>query len=1056
MSDRAQSLVIRASAGTGKTFALSGRYLSQLQAGARPDEILATTFTRKAAGEILERVLLRLARAAIDEEECRRLAGFLHSPALCPTRVLELLAGLARSLHRVRISTLDSFFAQLAGSFGLELGLPPGWRIVEVQEDELLRRRAIDAVLQQESTEDIVRMMNLLTQGEAGRSVGDLVRSTVNSLYETYQEANSSAWSVPRGGCRLTDNILAKTIDELRGLLLPSNKQLEKARNTDVAAAENGDWETFISKGIGAKVVAGVTTYYKREIPPPILQVYRLLTDHACAVLLDQWAAQTAATHSLLEKFDREYQRRKQEARAMRFDDITRRLSRLARAGGMNSLGYRFDGHINHLLLDEFQDTSGAQWRVLRPLAEHVTSGDRVASFYCVGDIKQAIYGWRGGVAKIFDAIAVQLQGLSHQSFNASYRSAGPIIETVNRIFENLTAHRNLGDYASPVARWQGAFEHHSTRRAELPGYARLVTAPAAGDDEQQKEVTLQYAAQRIAAFARQAPGRSIGVLTRTNGAVGRLIYELRRLDVRASEEGGNPLTDSAAVQIVCSLLRIADHPDDRVAGYHLATSPVATAFRLSGDTTSVAACDLSRQLRRQLLTRGYGPLLQQWAATLTPHCGPRDCRRLEQLVDLAYQYQPTATLRAVDFVNYLESQTVSDPTADDVRVMTIHQAKGLEFDIVVLPELDVPLIGQHTPVVVGRPEPTERIDRVCLYRNAAMQALLPDAYRQLFLEEIDKEITEALCRLYVSVTRAACVLEMIVAPSRSRERNLPKTSAGLLRAALTAGSPLPADAVAYEYGDADWPKKLAGTKAPSKAAADLLAPPRQVRLAPLVGGRTRGLQRTSPSAQEGGTHVKVTDVLRLSDAAALQRGTVIHAWFEQVTWLEDGRPDEQALRQVAAEAGVRPENCDDLFAQFTAMLQRPAIAQALSRQSYQPPTGLKLPTELQRELSSQLPELQVHNERRFAIRLEGTLLTGSIDRLVLMCRHDRPVAADIIDFKTDQLDPGDEAALARKVEFYRHQLDAYRPAVAKLFKLSPEHISARLLMLSTATVVDV
>ena len=117
--------LIRASAGTGKTFQLSNRYLGLMQAGAMPDQILATTFTRKAAGEILDRVVVRLAEAALNEPARRELAKWLSSPSLSQDRCHQLLQVLIRQLHRLKICTLDSFFAQLAGSFSLELGLPP-------------------------------------------------------------------------------------------------------------------------------------------------------------------------------------------------------------------------------------------------------------------------------------------------------------------------------------------------------------------------------------------------------------------------------------------------------------------------------------------------------------------------------------------------------------------------------------------------------------------------------------------------------------------------------------------------------------------------------------------------------------------------------------------------------------------------------------------------------------------------------------------------------------------------------------------------------------------
>src|SRR6056297_2150743 len=137
------NVLIRASAGTGKTFQLSNRFLILLHQGVSPDEILATTFTRKAAGEILDRVMVRLATAAMSAAAGQRLASELGLDALSHDACLAMLRSVIHHLHRLRICTLDAFFAQLAGSFSLELGLPSGWHIIEALHDRYLRTAAI-------------------------------------------------------------------------------------------------------------------------------------------------------------------------------------------------------------------------------------------------------------------------------------------------------------------------------------------------------------------------------------------------------------------------------------------------------------------------------------------------------------------------------------------------------------------------------------------------------------------------------------------------------------------------------------------------------------------------------------------------------------------------------------------------------------------------------------------------------------------------------------------------------------------------------------------------
>ena len=138
--------VIRASAGTGKTFALSNRYLVLLASGVECQSILATTFTRKGAGEILDRIVQRLSNAALSDQAAEELSKELDF-VISRSRAADVLLGLLKNLHRLEISTLDSFFNRVAKVFSLELGLPPTWDVVEEQQIEVLRDAAVQNVL---------------------------------------------------------------------------------------------------------------------------------------------------------------------------------------------------------------------------------------------------------------------------------------------------------------------------------------------------------------------------------------------------------------------------------------------------------------------------------------------------------------------------------------------------------------------------------------------------------------------------------------------------------------------------------------------------------------------------------------------------------------------------------------------------------------------------------------------------------------------------------------------------------------------------------------------
>jgi ATP-dependent exoDNAse (exonuclease V) beta subunit len=1048
------NVLIRASAGSGKTFRLSNRYLGLMHHGVSPDEILATTFTRKAAGEILDRVMIRVAQAALDQTHREELASFLNQPALTRDDCLELLRQLVRNLHRLRICTLDAFFAQLASSFSLELGLPPGWRIVETVHDNRLRREAIALTLQSDSQREIRRLLQLMAKGEARRSISSLVQSTVDELYGLYMETDAAAWQRIPKPKMLRDDEVVIAIENLRSAPMPDDPRAATARDGDITAAEQNDWARFVGRGMAAKVLEGQTTYYRKDIPAETITAYQALLTHAKAVLLNQVANQTEATYELLDKFHDSYQQLKHDSRALRFDDVTRSLAHSTALAGIQKQQFRLDTTINHLLLDEFQDTSLAQWHVLRPFARNVaahrTNGStQHTSFFCVGDVKQAIYGWRGGLSEIFDALQDELAGLAEESMNVSFRSSQPVIDTVNEAFSNMTRHPNLGSLEEGVTAWCQGFQQHTTTRQQMAGYAELRTAPAAGEGENKHEVRARFAAQRIGQLIAQAPGYSVGVLVRSNEAVARMIYELRQHGIPASEEGGNPLTDSPAVQVLLSLLKLADHPGDTVARYHIARSPLGEQLQYTDHRRLDRALELAQHIRSQLLDDGYGPTILQWARALEPHCDRRDQNRLRQFIALAYAYHSLATLRTADFIAYVESEKVADPTVAAVRVMTVHQAKGLQFDVVVLPDLDSRLSGQPDSCVVGQPSPTEPVDRVCLYRNSSIQKLLPDELQELFATSARRSANEAMCVLYVALTRAVHALYMIIDPSSANENALHKTAAGLLRAALTDGRRWEAEQVAYQCGDQRW----CDQEAPRPAAQSVVVP--QVRRAVKLASASAEsrLDHTSPSQLEGGARIQGNRVLDLRSATATTRGTLIHALFEQITWLDHQLPESSELRHVAERLNTAGLNVTEQLDSFQRMLAMPQIASVLRREFYQAPRDPDLQRALGPDHLVQSLEAHVHNERRFVVRDKGRLLSGIIDRLVLLYDQDHLVAADILDYKTDSVDQQDTDRLDDLVAHYQPQLEAYRRAVAKMYRLRAESIVARLLFVSAGVV---
>ena len=340
--------LIRASAGSGKTFQLSGHFLRQLFKGDRPETILATTFTRKAAGEILGRVLLRLAEAAEDPKAAKRLGEFLTPVKVTSEISRALLSDVTRHLHRLRVCTLDSFFQQVARSLTLELGLPPGWSIVDEHTDRELREQSIDAVLSQHIPQDAQNLMQMLAKGRSKRSVRDLIDDTVSNYHELFLLTDDDAWNKLPQYNRLTQQQREQAQRDLYAAPLPTDKRFIKARAEDMERFQSELWDEFIEKGLASKVLSGDHNYYGKPINDEIVEIYERLLTHARAELLERLSLQMKAIRNLMSRFDREYTRLRSEHGWLRFNDVTRILARSAGAASGQRMSFRLDSSIRN------------------------------------------------------------------------------------------------------------------------------------------------------------------------------------------------------------------------------------------------------------------------------------------------------------------------------------------------------------------------------------------------------------------------------------------------------------------------------------------------------------------------------------------------------------------------------------------------------------------------------------------------------------------------------------------------------------------------------------
>lgn len=1163
--------ILKASAGAGKTYKLSNRFLEILFAepsvdGESPvgkvlDTILASTFTCMAAGEITDKIFKKFAAIVLDPEVRDRMLEkneirFPETDDLVP-ELRNRLAQLARNMYRLRVGTLHSYFSKVASVFSLELDLPPGWGIVDEKSEEYdhFLHEAVREVLEDSESNRTMEHLSLLQKGKEPASIAVALVEFAKKNLSLVEETRPEAWqhaSTERLGSLILDELPEKKLDKIIAKFLDALDAAGEIEtmlgyrdigNRNVGYFCNGyenvvdcvrkrDWDGFCNNTLAQKVIP---TLADREAPcvytatkidlkkesPVLFDCIRTLLPHARSRILRSIIEGNDAIYQILHTIAEKLEATLVRERKFRYDDITRRVGRYDFHDRLDSLNHRLDAHTKHLLLDEFQDTSSSQWEIIEPIAQRVAA-DGNGVFFCVGDVKQSIYGWRGGCAKIFETITNKLRGdkydIIETSMQESWRSTQAVIDTVNELFETIEENKIVLEASGPAARdWQSRFEKHSTVIGS-PGYCTLEEAfdeaeePAEQDAEQNGperdepeekspgDVYLDYVVKRILDMndilkTRPDLKKGIGVLVFTHKTAEKIVAELKDRGVEVNGRGQS-LHGSFAVQHILSLLKLADHPGDTASLFHLAHGPLAAMLERKPDKAPdpdqaasddgaseaaekpkdryFAASGLSRSIRYDLLSNGYGETIKKYVEILTPSCDAREFQCLEKLLELAYRFDEAATgIRTEKFAALVKETNLSNPNATSIQVMTVFGAKGLEFDMVVLPELDRNIKGFPSKFIVGHKTPddaTTPISLVLKNPGEKIRTFLPNEYLRAADHQLQAEVEESLSELYVAMTRAIHQLVMIVPalpkpkPGKKKSSSSTKTTfAETLRRGLTEkGDQPPAAGTIYSHGNPLWFKVKKKGKTSAGKKKDFKAVIRKLDCSVKSGETPHHVPRIAPSSlhksavgskktakTDGQPKIQLVSTTsvepRWTEGRALLWGTCMHACFEHaVEWLDapEGKEPELLcgdgeLREILNEilrfkkVSISP---DEVIAAFHKNRRQRPIIEALSTTRYSGPK----PPEIQRE-------------RRFIVWTgKGEIMRGSIDRLVIR-RDDsnKVVGIEVLDYKSDT---GDAEALA---ENYRGQLDAYRDAVATLFSVDPSIVKTTLVFVTTGKVVE-
>ncbi len=235
---------------------------------------------------------------------------------------------------------------------------------------------------------------------------------------------------------------------------------------------------------------------------------------------------------------------------------------------------------------------------------------------------------------------------------------------------------------------------------------------------------------------------------------------------------------------MLISLLKIADHPGDRIARFHVSSSPLGEIHGLTDWESDSAAGTLSEHLRTRLLHDGYVACIQRWSQQLGGAVSDHDRSRLRQLLELAESHRPTT--RVIDFVKLVESKRVENTSTARIQLMTVHKSKGLQFDIVYLPELTVDLAS--TPkVLTAKSTETSAADRVLVYKTQHLREVLPMICKSPTIRPAPRSDGDAVSAVRGDDAPAVHALHMILPYEKLNKTK--ENLAGVLLAGLGGGA---------------------------------------------------------------------------------------------------------------------------------------------------------------------------------------------------------------------------------------------------------------------------
>jgi ATP-dependent helicase/nuclease subunit A len=831
------SAFVTANAGSGKTYVLAQRVINLLLRGVDPAKILCITFTKTAAANMANEVFQRLASwTALDDDALDLQIALGTGKKPRPeqrVRARRLFASALETPGGLKVQTIHAFCTRLLHQFPFEANVPARFSVLdEAETARLLERLTLDVLLQAAAEPEsalgraLAAAIVVAADATFKEAIGDAIKARdaiggwierAGGLDAAMAQLSASLGVAPDDGPEKAEQ------DYFAASLLPESEWPALIDVLASGSANDGKLAAALQAARGAdgrsRIEKYLSVFFTGEGEPR----KRLLTEKlakAHPALADRLAAEQARLLALREReralearertralltvakevIDR-YRAEKERRALLDYDDLIDKALPLLRDGAAKWVHYKLDLGIDHMLIDEAQDTSPKQWEIIRLLACEFASGgarpELKRTLFAVGDEKQSIFSFQGADPDAFDEMrrffarqfdASEL-GWKYLRFHHSFRSGAAVLGSVDRVFaareiyESVTVdvagvprHEALPDAAPGLVELWPLVE--PAEKKEIEGW----DAPFDTESEQSPRVRL---ARNIAAHVKSwcASGlrpRDVLVLVRQRGPLFEaIIRALKNENVPVAGADRLVLTEHIAVMDLMALADCLLLPDDDLALACVLKSPL---FGLTEEQLFALAFGRKGPLRESLRAHGRDPLfgavnaeldtLGREARRLSPFAffadvlGPRGGRRkflarlgaeandaLDEFLNLALDYEGRGIASLQGFLAFLRSARSEvkrdmEMARDEVRVMTVHGAKGLEANTVVLADTTTEPKGAHPPRLLALGDGTLVWAKRRHDDNAAMQQARAAAEKDA--------IDEYRRLLYVAMTRAA------------------------------------------------------------------------------------------------------------------------------------------------------------------------------------------------------------------------------------------------------------------------------------------------------------